>query len=516
MLELTDWYRRTAFPAKPWLVLGKGPTFDRRHQFDLGEFNLFALNHVVGELPVDVAHIIDVEVAGECAEHLLANAQWVVMPRYPHVRSAQGTRALEDWFEEYPVLRELDERGRLVWYNLAESGPVQGQSPVIVARYFSSEAALGILARMGVSTVRSLGIDGGRSYAAAFGSLEEATLLANNASSFDLQFDRIRIVVEESGIDYRPLVDPLRIFVGLDESQLVAYRVLEYSIRKSASIPIEITPMLDFPYRLPASPENRPRTNFSFCRFMIPQLCGYQGRALYLDADMLVFGDVAELADLPFGAHAILRSESLTSGLWAGHEPTDNFGAQLSVMLLDCSRLPWDVEQIVADLDEGRYDYKALMADLCIVDPAEIADGIPGAWNDLERYDPATTKLIHYTVVPTQPWKVDDNPLNDLWMSWYGEAVEAGAVPPDEVESLVVVGHVKPALRAALRLAPARRSAVTGASLERDGALVRLERKVAELEDQIERMERSSSWRLGSAIVRACRAPAAMIRRRKR
>ena len=421
--------------------------------------------------PVDVAHIIDVEVVGDCAEHLLRNAQWVVMPRYPHLRSTQGTRMLEDWFDEYPVCATLDDRGRLVWYNLAESGPVEGQSPVIVARHFSSEAALGILGRMGVTTVRSLGIDGGRSYAAAFGSLEEATLLANNASSFDLQFDRIRVVVEENGIDYRPLVEPLRIFVGVDESQLVAYRVLEYSIRKAASIPVEVTPMLDFPHRLPASPDNRPRTSFSFCRFMIPQLCGYEGRALYLDADMLVLGDVAELADLPFGPHAILRSESLTSDRWAGHEPIDNFGAQLSVMLLDCDRLRWDVEEIVTDLDDGRYDYKALMADLCIVDPAEIADSIPAAWNDLEHYDPATTKLVHFTVVPTQPWKVDDNPLNDLWMSWYREAVEAGAVPPDEVESLVAVRDVKPTLRAALRLAPARRSAVTGASLERDGAL---------------------------------------------
>ena len=41
---------------------------------------------------------------------------------------------------------------------------------------------------------------------------------------------------------------------------------------------------------------------------MIPERCGYRGRALYLDADMVVFGDVAELADLPFGDHAVLCS----------------------------------------------------------------------------------------------------------------------------------------------------------------------------------------------------------------
>src|SRR5207253_1078393 len=137
-----------------------------------------------------------------------------------------------------------------------------------------------------------------------------------------------------------------------------------------------------------------------------------------------------------------------------------------------------------------------------IVDPAKIADSIPPEWNDLEHYDPATTKLLHFTVVPTQPWKNDDNPLSEIWMACYREAVEAGAVPPDEVETLVIAGHVKPSLRAALRLAPARRSAVTSASLERDGALLRMERRIGELEARIDALKVSASWRIGSAIVR--------------
>ncbi|MFM8304377.1 MAG: glycosyltransferase, partial [Actinomycetota bacterium] len=470
MLELTDWFRRANLPSVPWLLLGKGPTFDRRHQFDLSGYNLFALNHVVRELPVDVAHIIDVDVVGECAQQLVSNARWVLMPRYPHLHSAHAHRALEDWFDDYPVLRELDERGRLVWYNLAESGPVQDGSPVIVSRYFSSEAALSILGHLGVTSVRSLGVDGGRAYARTFSALEDETLLTNNATSYDVQFDRLHTVCETFAIDYRPLVEPLRIFVGVEESQLVAYRVLEYSIRKTASIPVEVTPMLDLPHRVPRDAANRPRTSFSFARFAIPGLCGYQGRALYLDADMLVLGDVAELAELAFGDHPVLVSASHGTEQWSGHEPVDNFGAQQAVMLLDCGRLSWDVDEIVDGLDEGRYSYRDLMADLCIVDRVQVAADIPAEWNDLEHYDPGSTRLVHFTVVPTQPWKVDGHPLDDLWMAWYGEAVEAGAVPPEEVESLVVVGDVKPSLRAALRRAPARRAVVTNASLERDGA----------------------------------------------
>ncbi len=119
MLELTDWFSASAFLPRPWLVVGKGPTFDQRHQFDLGQFNVLSLNHVVNELHVDVAHVIDIDVVQACAQRLSTNADWLVMPRYPHVDHAPGARRLEDYFDDLPVLRDFEERGRLVWYNLA-------------------------------------------------------------------------------------------------------------------------------------------------------------------------------------------------------------------------------------------------------------------------------------------------------------------------------------------------------------------------------------------------------------
>jgi hypothetical protein len=512
MLELTDWFRDRAFPAKPWLVLGKGPTFDRRREFDLGKYNLLALNHVIDELKVDVAHIIDIDVVGDCSAALARNCDWLLMPRYPHVRSTHGDRALEGWFDEFPVLREIDSRGRLVWYNLATGTP-EPESLVIAAGNFSSEVVIGILARMGVKTIRSLGIDGGRSYASAFRHLERSTLLANDVPAFDLQFDRLQVIAEEHGLDYRPLVEALRIFVGTDETQIVAHRVLEYSIRKSASVPVEVTPMLGLEHRMPRRPEDRPRTGFSFNRFMIPELCGYRGRALYLDADMLVLGDVAELADMPFGPCKVLRTDP--------EAPTDEWGrygttytdAGAAVMLLDCERLPWKIDDIVAGLDEGRYTYEALMSLEALIDPDDVVSAIPPEWNALERYESGRTKLLHYTVVPSQPWKNDDNPLGEFWMQWYREGVENGAVPPDEVELQISAGHVKESLRPALRLAPSRRSILTNASLEHETAQMQMRQQIAALESRIVAMERSTSWRIGSAVVRTLRAPASIFRR---
>ena len=440
MIDLADWLVEPPFPPKPWLVLGKGPTFERRGQFDLHAYNTISLNHVVREVEVDVAHIIDIDVVGDCAEALTSNCEWLLMPLYPHVESTESDRRLDEWFDDYPVLRKLDDRGRLVWYNL-HGGRAEGRSPVIGSRGFSSEAVLNLLATMGAKTVRSLGIDGGRAYATTFGDLEDTTLLANGAAAFDLQFEQLRTIVEERGLDYEPLVEPLRIFVGTDDTQLVAHRVLEYSIRKHASIPIEFTPMLDVPHRMPRQQENRPRTKFSFCRFMIPKLCGYRGRALYLDSDMLVFGDIAELADLPFGTRSILASTPDHPEEWEEHGGK-YLGARIAaVMLLDCGRLDWDVDEIVAGSTSGRYSYEQLMSELCIVGPDDVAEiDLPGVERASSASSPAATKLLHYTIVPTQPWKNDENPLRELWMDTYREAVAAGAVPPEEVEWMIERG----------------------------------------------------------------------------
>ena len=55
-------------------------------------------------------------------------------------------------------------------------------------------------------------------------------------------------------------------------------------------------------------------------------------------------------------------------------------------------------------------------------------------------------KLLHYTVVPTQPWKNDDNPLAPLWMDCFRAALRDGAVSPGEVLSGIRDGGIKPSL----------------------------------------------------------------------
>ena len=433
MIELKDWIDSVSFPAKPWLILGKGPSFSRRSDFDLSQYNLISLNHAVREQPVDVAHIIDLDVVKHCGDALLRNCRWLLMPRRPHLQYAPSqVLLLEDFVQAIPVLRELDAQGKLVWYNLA-SGAAVGASPVIDARYFSSEAALNLLALLGAKTVRSLGLDGGRGYSPAFHDLEAKTHLAGGHCTYDLQFAGMNQLIQRYHLDYAPLVEPMRVFVGVDDSSMLAFRTLEYSIRKHATKPVQVTPMLNLPVPMPKSPRNQPRTGFSFSRFLIPQLCNYRGKALYLDSDMQVFGDLTELWQIPLGGAKVLCTfQPEPPDAWKDN-PEFHSGRQMSVMMLDCSRLDWDIQAIVRDLDDGKITYEQLMFDLCVVKPEDIADTIPPEWNSLERYEPGATKLLHYTVGPAQPWKNDDNPLRGIWTDCYREAIVAGAIAPAEI-----------------------------------------------------------------------------------
>lgn len=242
-LSLTRWLdeRRAdgALAGKPWLVLGKGPTFKQLTAAHLAAHHTFALNHVVREVAVDVAHAIDADVVQACGEALATNCRWLLMPRVPHAGDRPGTHKLEDWFVELPELWELERQGRLVWYNCSTAKPHPG-SPVVEVQYFSSEAAFGVLGRLGARSIRTLGVDGGRQYSAAFADLAGSTLLRNGQTLFDRQFERLRAIARQHGIDWRPLAPPLAVAVRTTPDTALAGRVFEHTLRRHASRQVEV------------------------------------------------------------------------------------------------------------------------------------------------------------------------------------------------------------------------------------------------------------------------------------
>ena len=89
----------------------------------------------------------------------------------------------------------------------------------------------------------------------------------------------------------------LKIFIGYDDRETVAYHVLSESIRQHASRPVSITPLVRSQLEPQFSRARGPleSTDFAFSRFMVPYLCDYQGLAVFMDCDMLVKADIYEL-----------------------------------------------------------------------------------------------------------------------------------------------------------------------------------------------------------------------------
>src|SRR5260221_3436593 len=162
MRSFFEWFAESGIGAdEPWLLLGKGPSFSRLRDHDVSRFRLLSLNHVVREVPVTVAHVIDADVVDACGEAIESNARVLAMPWIPHVKNRPGEKTLEELAVAHPILKRLDGQGRLVWYNLSTARRQRGGSPVVRVRFFSAEAALNLLAGSGARRLRPPGIDGG-------------------------------------------------------------------------------------------------------------------------------------------------------------------------------------------------------------------------------------------------------------------------------------------------------------------------------------------------------------------
>ena len=95
-------------------------------------------------------------------------------------------------------------------------------------------------------------------------------------------------------------MNTIRVFIGYDSREAVAFDVLSHSIQRNATRPVSITPVklehLEGIFRRERNPLQS--TEFSFSRFLTPYLCDFRGWAIFMDCDMLVLDDIAKLWNL--------------------------------------------------------------------------------------------------------------------------------------------------------------------------------------------------------------------------
>ncbi|MEO7727663.1 MAG: glycosyltransferase, partial [Burkholderiales bacterium] len=100
----------------------------------------------------------------------------------------------------------------------------------------------------------------------------------------------------------------IRVFIGYDPREAVAYSVLAHSIQRRASAPVAVTPLMLSGLKDVLTRQRHPlqSTDFSFSRFLTPLLSDYAGWSIFMDCDMLVLDDIARLFELRDERYAVM------------------------------------------------------------------------------------------------------------------------------------------------------------------------------------------------------------------
>ena len=430
MLNISQWWTQNS-NQKTWLVAGQDASLQRQGEFDLGEFSILALDGAIETLErADIAATLDLATVKTAGEALDARAKFVLLPRFANLNGQLQTKPLDAFFGDFPLLKTWDEAGRLLVCDLSTAPPSRegAGDPVFPAGPNSAETMIGVLAQLGQKKFRTLGLD-----------FRVRPTLAPASGTAALPLERgVGEVILRHDLDLLPLgaPGPIRVFVGTDISQMIGAKILHYSLQTHTGMTAVFDLMQDVNPTPPRDKKNWARTEFSFRRFAIPAHAGYQGRGVYLDADMQVFQDFRELWDAPFEGATVLSAPS--------NDP--NRCAQYAMMLLDCARLKWDVDEIIAGMDEGRYDYQELVGALCIVPPEQKRQSISSAWNSMEEFQEGQTRLVHFTDMNRQPWVSARNQNGNLWVDELMRALKDDFISQSDLDEAIKNGFARPSL----------------------------------------------------------------------
>jgi hypothetical protein len=185
------------------------------------------------------------------------------------------------------------------------------------------------------------------------------------------------------------------VFIGYDPRQPVAYHTLAHSIWTHASIPIAITRLqLN---QLPIT--RRGLTEFTYSRFLVPYLCGYEGPALFVDSDFICRHDVMEL--LAYAAAypdcAVLISKNKLKFEWP------------SLMVFNTELCRTLTPEYIEDTANKCFDFAW----------AQKVGELPATWNHLVGYDEPNpdAKMVHFTQgIPCWP-ETAGCEHHDAWMA---------------------------------------------------------------------------------------------------
>ena len=187
----------------------------------------------------------------------------------------------------------------------------------------------------------------------------------------------------------------IKVFIGSDERMGKAETAIANSISVNTSVPVDVAFMRagDNGFdgwdmgREPGNPYSGSgwATEFSCFRFAVPELCDFTGRAIYLDVDMIVLGDLVELWNVSFDGRTMLTVD----------------GGGLDVIVWNCERVKADNWPMISKMKTSGYNLDRYIT---LLPQNEQGNVISREWDCRDQVTDKS-KLVHYTDMRVQPWQ---------------------------------------------------------------------------------------------------------------
>ncbi|MDH3326108.1 MAG: glycosyltransferase [Gammaproteobacteria bacterium] len=193
----------------------------------------------------------------------------------------------------------------------------------------------------------------------------------------------------------------LRVFIGYDHREAITYSVLAHSIQRHATQPAAITPLALNQLKSIYTRDRNPlqSTDFSFTRFLTPFLSNFEGWSLFMDCDMIVMDDIANLFSLADDRYAVQvvkhdhtpKEETKFLGAPQSKYQKKNWSSVMLFNNAKCKTLTPEYVNTATGLE--LHQFKWLESD-------DLIGEIPHRWNHLVGYDEPDddVSLVHFTV----------------------------------------------------------------------------------------------------------------------
>jgi lipopolysaccharide biosynthesis glycosyltransferase len=219
----------------------------------------------------------------------------------------------------------------------------------------------------------------------------------------------------------------IKLYVGFDPKEAIAYHVFIQSVINNSSAPIQITPLALSLLDEFKETHNDRSNDFIYSRFLTPYLNNFEGWAIFADGDMICNADIKELIDLadPDKAISVVKHNYKTKfkkkylGNINEDYPRKNWS---SVILWNCSHPKHKIltPSFVAQ-QTGKFLHR-----FSWLEDNEIGE-LPIEWNWLaiEYEANPNAKLIHYTLGTPCFKDFKETDMSDLWYK-YNQLAQKG------------------------------------------------------------------------------------------